>query len=80
MKNYDQNSSGMAGVLERNIEALLKKRKEQEMARNIQERIADKITAFTGSMKFVYIHILLFGAWSINSLGLTPFRRSIPAL
>jgi uncharacterized membrane protein len=26
-------------------------------------RIADKITAFAGSMGFVYIHIVVFGVW-----------------
>ena len=28
-----------------------------------QNRIADKITAFSGSMLFVYIHIIWFGCW-----------------
>jgi uncharacterized membrane protein len=32
---------------------------------NIQLRIADKITAFAGSMLFVYIHILLFAVWML---------------
>jgi uncharacterized membrane protein len=28
-----------------------------------QNRIADKITTFAGSMAFVYIHVLWFGSW-----------------
>jgi len=32
---------------------------------NLQLRIADKITAFAGSMQFVYLHAILFGAWMI---------------
>ncbi len=28
-----------------------------------QNRIADRITAFSGSMAFVYIHIIWFGCW-----------------
>ena len=32
-------------------------------AQNIQNRIADRITAFAGSMWFVYIHIAWFGCW-----------------
>src|SRR6476620_675228 len=35
----------------------------QERAKSIQNRIADKITDFAGSMWFVYIHILWFGTW-----------------
>jgi uncharacterized membrane protein len=41
--------------------ALLKR--EQERAEARQNRAADKITAFSGSMLFVYIHIIWFGCW-----------------
>jgi uncharacterized membrane protein len=34
-------------------------------AADIQLRIADKITAFAGSMRFVYIHAVLFAVWMI---------------
>ena len=32
-------------------------------AKNAQNRIADRITLFAGSMAFVYVHILWFGLW-----------------
>ena len=35
----------------------------RERAVSVQNRIADQITAFAGSMRFVYIHILWFGGW-----------------
>jgi uncharacterized membrane protein len=35
----------------------------EERAENVQNRIADQITAFAGSMWFVYIHIVWFGCW-----------------
>jgi uncharacterized membrane protein len=35
----------------------------KERAANVQNRIADQITAFAGSMLFVYIHIIWFGCW-----------------
>ena len=35
----------------------------QERAKSIENRIADRITVFAGSMRFVYIHILWFGCW-----------------
>jgi hypothetical protein len=34
-------------------------------AADIQLRIADKITAFAGSMNFVYLHIALFTIWML---------------
>jgi uncharacterized membrane protein len=41
--------------------ALLQHEKERAEAR--QNRAADKITAFSGSMLFVYLHIIWFGCW-----------------
>ena len=35
----------------------------EERAENAQNRAADRITAFSGSMLFVYIHMLWFGLW-----------------
>jgi uncharacterized membrane protein len=32
---------------------------------DIQLRLADQITAFAGSMNFVYLHALLFAAWML---------------
>ena len=37
----------------------------QERAGNIQNRIADRITAYAGSMRFVYLHIALFAIWML---------------
>jgi uncharacterized membrane protein len=35
----------------------------QKRAQSVQNRIADQITAFAGSMWFVYIHIVWFSCW-----------------
>ncbi len=37
----------------------------EERAQSIQNRIADRITAYAGSMHFVYLHILVFVVWMI---------------
>ena len=37
----------------------------QERAQYIQNRIADRITAYAGSMHFVYLHIALFAVWMV---------------
>jgi uncharacterized membrane protein len=36
---------------------------EKERADAVQNRVSDKITAFSGSMLFVYLHIVWFGCW-----------------
>jgi uncharacterized membrane protein len=33
--------------------------------KSLQNRIADRITQFSGSMLFVYLHILLFAVWMV---------------
>jgi uncharacterized membrane protein len=38
-------------------------RQAEQRAKSIENRIADRITAFAGSMQFVYIHIVWFGCW-----------------
>ena len=36
-----------------------------ERAAEFELRLADRITSFAGSMKFVYLHILAFGLWML---------------
>jgi uncharacterized membrane protein len=38
-------------------------RQTHERAQSLQNRVADRITAFAGSMSFVYIHLAWFGCW-----------------
>ena len=65
-------SPGLAKVVERNIQALLLHRRDEEHSRSRQERIADAVTRFTGSLRFVYIHLVLFGLWILINLGWLP--------
>ena len=37
----------------------------QQRAENAQNRIADRITTYAGSMQFVYLHIALFTIWML---------------
>ena len=37
----------------------------ERRAANTQLRVADKITAFAGSMNFVYLHVVLFATWML---------------
>ena len=40
-------------------------RQAEKRAADVQLRIADWITAFAGSMNFVYIHVVLFATWML---------------
>src|SRR5664279_2175478 len=35
----------------------------QERRKHLENRVADRITRFAGSMKFVYLHVIWFGSW-----------------
>lgn len=62
----------LAGVVHRNIEALLEVQQQYEEARSKDERAADRITAFVGTMRFVYLHAALFDGWILLNLGVIP--------
>jgi uncharacterized membrane protein len=46
---------------------------QQERARAFENRLADDITRFAGSMRFVYIHIIWFALWIILQVERYPF-------
>jgi uncharacterized membrane protein len=71
--------SPMAHIVERNINALLQRRKKDEKKKTTEQRVADAITRFTGSMPFVYIHLFLFGTWIICNIGLFPIEPFDPS-
>ena len=76
-------TTDMAYIVERNIDALLKRSKEEEQQKTFEEKIADTVTRFTGSMLFVYIHLILFSVWifwNVGWLGLKPFDPSFVVL
>jgi len=69
----------LSRVLDRNIQTLLERRRREEAATPLQDRIAARVTAFTGSLKFVYLHLVLFGAWIIANLPGTPWPKFDPS-
>ena len=62
----------LASTMERNIAALVARRAEEQRAAGLEDRAADAITGFVGSMPFVYIHLVLFGLWITINIGWLP--------
>lgn len=76
-------SPNMAQIVDRNISALLERRQAEHTSKTWQDRLADAITAFAGSMHFVLVHLLVYGLWiiwNLGWLGLTPFDPSFVVL
>ena len=62
----------LSSSLKRNIEALAERRRQEAASATRQDRLAEAITSFTGSMRFVYLHLVLYGAWIVANLSIIP--------
>jgi uncharacterized membrane protein len=62
----------LSSALRRNIRVLEDRRRQEILTATRQERLADAITAFTGSMRFVYLHLAIYGAWILANVGVVP--------
>jgi uncharacterized membrane protein len=65
-------ASGLAPALDRNINAMRERELRERQSAPWQEQTADAITRFTGSMSFVFIHLLGFGFWIAANLNWVP--------
>jgi uncharacterized membrane protein len=63
---------GLGSVLARNIRTMERRRDRENVTATLEVRVADAITGFTGSTRFVYLHLVLFGLWILVNLGLVP--------
>jgi uncharacterized membrane protein len=45
----------------------------EQRRKNLENRIADQITRFAGSMQFVYLHVIWFAAWIILGVEHYPY-------
>jgi uncharacterized membrane protein len=72
-------SPRLARVVDRNIDTLVEISNNMERQRSRSDRVADAITRFSGSMGFVYLHVVWFAAWIVYNEA--AFRRwvSLPA-
>ena len=59
-------------ALRRNIDVLRQRREQEDARAKAEQRLARAITRFSGSMRFVYLHLLLYGGWIVANLGWIP--------
>ena len=69
---HPDNPPGLTPALERNIHALVERQRREEAQAPISQKVADSVTAFTGSMAFVYLHLVIFGTWIVANLHWLP--------
>lgn len=50
--------------------ALINPNLQIKQLKTLEDKVADKITSFAGTMQFVYLHSVWFGIWIVLNLGL----------
>jgi uncharacterized membrane protein len=64
---------GLNSALTRNIDALHERQRRDEENAKLQDKLAAGVTAFTGSMTFVYVHLAILVLWVGINTRLIPF-------
>jgi uncharacterized membrane protein len=59
-----------SGIVRQNTKSVDEMQRHIMEAESRQERSADRITRFSGSMIFVYLHVIWFGVWILLNTGL----------
>src|SRR5206468_564363 len=46
--------------------------------KTLLDRVVDRVSNFTGSLKFIWLHVIWFGFWTVWNLALPPASRFDP--
>jgi uncharacterized membrane protein len=68
----------MLDVIDRNITTMVELRREEQHTKTLQDKAADVLTAFSGNMIFVYLHVIWFSFWIVANLGWLPIKPFDP--
>ena len=63
---------GLNSALARNIAALQARRRQEEKEASVGDKISGAVTAFTGSLVFVFVHLAILATWVSVNVGLVP--------
>lgn len=63
---------GMNRALRQNISSLTGRELEEARQMPLSQPMAQRITAFTGSMLFVFLHLVVFGLWLLVNIVKVP--------
>jgi len=70
----NETTGEQSNIVRRNIHAIADLQDKSAQAKSLQERMADRITASSGTMGFVYLHLIWFSVWIILNIGIINFR------
>jgi uncharacterized membrane protein len=74
--DHKEDNPALSSVIQQNIRKIIRVRQKAVREQSLQDRIANGMTTFSGSMAFFYVHIVWFLVWFIlntGHLGMEPF-------
>ncbi len=74
--DHKDDNPALSNIIQRNIRKIIQVRLKSARQQSLQDRIANGMTTFSGSMLFFYIHVIWFVLWFLLNggyLGMTPF-------
>jgi uncharacterized membrane protein len=76
--SFEEYDPELAAVLEKNIRTILRIRQQAHQKLDAEQKISEKITNFTGHLRFLYIHIFLIAVYVLFNLGIFGIRAFDP--
>jgi uncharacterized membrane protein len=76
LDDHKEDNPALSNIIQRNIRKIMQVRQRASQDQSLQDRIANTMTSFSGSMVFFYVHILWFLIWFLlntGHLGVIPF-------
>lgn len=77
-EDLEQDNPALSKIIERNIRTMIQRRLTADSERGLQDRVANAVTAFSGSMAFIYLHIAWFAIWFLLNTGRAGVRPFDP--
>ena len=74
--DHKDDNPALSLIIQNNIRKIIQVRLKAASEKSLQDRIANAMTSFSGSMLFFYIHLTWFSLWFLlntGHLGITPF-------
>ena len=74
--DHKEDNPALSNVIQRNIRKIIQVRLKSAREQSLEDRIANRMTSFSGSMLFFYIHVVWFFLWFLlntGHLGIIPF-------
>jgi uncharacterized membrane protein len=69
VEDHELDNPALSKIIERNIRTIIQLRRKASRERGLQERAADAVTSFSGSVVFVHLHIAWFSIWVLLNTG-----------